>query len=59
MQLVDHWIVSFSSKSHLNNREGVRCVLRDILQNLRTLVESELVAMSSAAVGATSYSSKK
>jgi hypothetical protein len=51
MDLVDHWVVGFSGKRQLENPEAVRLTLRQVLQELRNLVEGELVAMSSAAIG--------
>src|SRR6266568_7160275 len=52
MDLVDHWVVGFSGKRHLENPEAVRLALRSVLQELRNTIESELVAISSAAIGA-------
>lgn len=51
MDLVDHWIVGFSGKRHLKNPEGVRRLLREVLQSVQTIAEGQLVAMSSAAIG--------
>ena len=52
MDLVDHWVVGFSGKRHLENPEAVRLALRSVLQELCNTIESELVAISSAAIGA-------
>jgi conflict system pore-forming effector with SLATT domain len=54
MDLIDHWVVGFSGKRKLNNPEGVRAVLRDVLQSLRRLTDGQLVAISSVAIGADS-----
>lgn len=51
MQLIDHWVVGFSGKRQLKNPEGVRRALREVLQGLRGMVQGELVALSSAAIG--------
>ena len=54
MDLIDHWVVGFSGKRKLDNAEAVRAVLRDVLQSLRKLTDGQLVAISSAAIGADS-----
>ena len=51
MNLVDHWVVGFSGKRQLNNPEGVSRALRELFQTLRGVVQGQLVALSSAAIG--------
>lgn len=52
MDLVDHRVIGFSGKRQLDNPEDVRRVLRDLLKELHALAGSQLVGMSSVAIGA-------
>jgi hypothetical protein len=51
MNLIDHWVVGFSGKRQLNNSEALGRVVRDVLHDLRDIVQGKLVAISSAAIG--------
>src|SRR5262249_34852654 len=52
MHLVDHWVIGFSGKRQLSNPGGVRVTMRRVLEELRNFTDGQLVAMSSAAIGA-------
>ncbi len=52
MDLVSYWVVGFSGSRHLERSDVVRAELRRALQNLQELAAGQLVAISSAALGA-------
>jgi hypothetical protein len=52
MDLVSYWVVGFSGNRHLEKPEAVREELRRALRDLHELAAGQLVAISSAAIGA-------
>ena len=52
MDLADYWVVGFSGKRQLQNRDAVQQALRSVLQDLQGITQGKLVALSSAAIGA-------
>ena len=52
MELVSYWVVGFSGSRRLEQSDFVRAELRRALQNLQELAAGQLVAISSAAIGA-------
>ena len=52
MDLVSYWVVGFSGSRHLKQPESVGALIRDALLDLEKLADGQLVAVSSAAIGA-------
>jgi len=52
MDLVSYWVVGFSGNRHLEKPEAVREELQRALRDLHELASGQLVAISSAAIGA-------
>src|SRR5438874_11297096 len=51
MNLVSYWVVGFSGARRLPQPEAVRAQIAEALHDLKGIIDGELVAISSAAIG--------
>lgn len=52
MELPSYWVIGFSGARRLAEPDAVRTQIRNALQNLKEIADGQLVAISSAAIGA-------